>query len=103
MVGSLPSTLDVRSMAISSELIYLGCKGGYVEVWCKRKNNKIETLQIGSNSKIVCMALDADEEVLVVGTSDGKIQVNICFFSPFSLVLKVVHNWKSLFQDSDSF
>ncbi|CAL5400260.1 unnamed protein product [Camellia sinensis] len=74
MVGSLPSTLEVRAMAISSELIYLGCKGGIVEIWCRKKHSKIETLQSGTTAKILCMSLDADEEVLVVGTSDGGIQ-----------------------------
>ncbi|GMP59807.1 hypothetical protein CsSME_00022937 [Camellia sinensis var. sinensis] len=61
-------------MAISSELIYLGCKGGIVEIWCRKKHSKIETLQSGTTAKILCMSLDADEEVLVVGTSDGGIQ-----------------------------
>lgn len=37
IVGSVPSTLEVRSMEVSSDLIYLGCKGGIVEVWCKKK------------------------------------------------------------------
>ncbi|KAI7980078.1 putative E3 ubiquitin-protein ligase LIN-1 [Camellia lanceoleosa] len=74
MVGSLPLTLEVRAMAVSSELIYLGCKGGTVEVWCRKKHNRVEMLQTGSNGRVLCMALDADEEVLVIGTSDGKIQ-----------------------------
>ncbi|XAR67021.1 Ubiquitin--protein ligase [Bertholletia excelsa] len=74
VVGSLPSTMEVRTMAVSSELIYLGSKGGIVEVWCRKRHNRVETLQIVSNAKILCMALDDDEEVLVIGTSDGKIQ-----------------------------
>ncbi|KAH0743077.1 hypothetical protein KY290_031070 [Solanum tuberosum] len=74
MVGSLQSTLDVRTMAVSSELIYLGGKGGIVEAWCKKKHNRVETLQTGINGKVVCMALDTNEETLVIGTSDGRIQ-----------------------------
>ncbi|XP_028077355.1 putative E3 ubiquitin-protein ligase LIN [Camellia sinensis] len=74
MVGSLPLTLEVRAMVVSSELIYLGCKGGTVEVWCRKKHNRVDMLQTGSNGRVLCMALDADEEVLVIGTSDGKIQ-----------------------------
>ncbi|GFS41204.1 hypothetical protein Acr_00g0073010 [Actinidia rufa] len=74
MVGSLPSTLEVRVMAISSELVYLGCKGGIVEVWCKKKHNRVEVLQTGSNAKVLCMALDEGEDILVVGSSDGRIQ-----------------------------
>ncbi|XP_028092672.1 putative E3 ubiquitin-protein ligase LIN [Camellia sinensis] len=79
MVGSLPLTLEVRAMAVSSELIYLGCKGGTVEVWCRKKHNRVDMLQTGSNGRVLCMALDADEEVLVIGTSDGKIQVKCSF------------------------
>ncbi|KAF3441907.1 hypothetical protein FNV43_RR15822 [Rhamnella rubrinervis] len=74
MIGSLSTTVEVRSMAISSELIYFGCKGGTVEIWGKEKQNRIDTLQAGTNCKILCMALDGNEEVLVIGTSDGRIQ-----------------------------
>ncbi|KAL2500881.1 putative E3 ubiquitin-protein ligase [Forsythia ovata] len=74
MVGSLPSTLEVREMVVNSELIYLGCKGGIVEVWCKKKQTRVETLQSSPNGKILCMALDNDEDMLVIGTSDGRIQ-----------------------------
>lgn len=75
MVGSLPTTSEVRSMVISSELIYLGCKGGIVEVWDLKKQTRIEILQTGTNGKVLCMSLDPNEEVLVTGTSEGRIQV----------------------------
>ncbi|KAK8980025.1 hypothetical protein V6N11_061245 [Hibiscus sabdariffa] len=74
MVGSLPTTSEVRCMTISSELIYLGCKGGIVEVWDQKKQTRIEILQTGTNCKVLCMTLDPNEEVLVTGTSDGRIQ-----------------------------
>ncbi|KAK6944946.1 U-box domain [Dillenia turbinata] len=74
MVGSLPTTLDVRAMAISSELLYLGCKVGNVEVWNRKRQTRIETLLTGTNARVLCMALNADEEVLVAGTSDGRIK-----------------------------
>ncbi|KAK4370205.1 hypothetical protein RND71_009680 [Anisodus tanguticus] len=74
MVGSLQSTLEVRAMVVSSELIYLGGKGGIVEAWCRNKHNRVEALQTGIDGKVLCMALDANEETLVIGTSDGKIQ-----------------------------
>lgn len=79
MVGSLQSTLEVRTMAVSSELIYIGGKGGIVEAWCKKKHNRVEVLQTGINGKVVCMALDTNEETLVIGTSDGRIQVDLYF------------------------
>ncbi|KAL2342538.1 hypothetical protein Fmac_003823 [Flemingia macrophylla] len=75
MVGSLQIGSEVRAMAVSSELIYLGCKGGTVEIWDKKKHNRVDTLQMGTNCKVNCMALDSNEEVLVIGTSDGQIQV----------------------------
>ena len=67
-------------MVVSSELIYLGCKKGTVEIWGREKHNRIDTLQTGTNCKVLCMALDANEEVLVVGTSDGQVQVTHLFF-----------------------
>ncbi|KAK7398962.1 hypothetical protein VNO78_10136 [Psophocarpus tetragonolobus] len=74
MVGSMQTGSEVRAMAVSSEFIYLGCKGGNVEIWDKKKHNRVETSQMGTNCKVNCMALD-NNEVLVIGTSDGQIQV----------------------------
>ncbi|XP_052118346.1 putative E3 ubiquitin-protein ligase LIN-1 isoform X1 [Arachis duranensis] len=74
MVGSLQTSLEVRAMAVSSELIYLGCKGGAVEIWDRKKYNRINTLHTGSNYRVVCMALNSTEDILVIGTSDGQIQ-----------------------------
>ncbi|XP_038700840.1 putative E3 ubiquitin-protein ligase LIN isoform X1 [Tripterygium wilfordii] len=72
-VGSLSTSMEVREMAISSELIYLGCKNGAVEIWDRLKQTRVETLQNGTNGRILCMALDENEEFLVTGTSDGRI------------------------------
>ncbi|KAK3210681.1 hypothetical protein Dsin_015387 [Dipteronia sinensis] len=74
MVGSLSTTHEVRTMAVSSELVYLGCKGGIVEIWDQKKQTKIETLQTGTSGKVKSMDLDENEEILVIGTSDGRIQ-----------------------------
>lgn len=82
VVGTLPSTSEVRSIAVSSDLIYLGCKGGLVEVWCKKKHSKIETLQAGTSAKVLSITLNSNEDVLVIGTSDGKIQVKDYISSP---------------------
>lgn len=79
MIGSLPTMVDVRAVAISSDLIYLGCKRGTVEIWEREKNNRVEILQTGTNGKVNCMVLDGNEEVLVIGTSDGQIQVSNFF------------------------
>jgi len=75
MVGSLQTVSEVRAMAVSSGLIYLGCKGGTVEIWDMKKLSKVDTLQMGTNCRVNCMALDSNEEFLVIGTSDGQIQV----------------------------
>ncbi|KAI5383010.1 hypothetical protein KIW84_070422, partial [Lathyrus oleraceus] len=74
MVGSLQTGSEVRAMAVSSELIYLGCKGGVVEIWDKKKHIRVDTLQLGTNCKVNCMSLDSNEDILVIGTSDGQIQ-----------------------------
>lgn len=77
LVYSMSLTSEVRTMAVSSEFIYFGCKPGIVEVWCRNKLVKKETLQIGTNCKVMCMALDENEDILVIGTSDGMVQVNL--------------------------
>ncbi|XP_020247015.1 putative E3 ubiquitin-protein ligase LIN-1 isoform X1 [Asparagus officinalis] len=77
LVGSLPCTAEIRSIAISADLIYIGCKIGIVDIWAKEKLTRIASLQTKTNSKVQCMAVDSEGEVLVVGTSDGRIQVNI--------------------------
>lgn len=80
MIASLPSTLEVRAMAVSSQSIFLGGKGGTVEVWCRKKYTRVEVLQTSSTAKVISMSLDSNEEILVVGTSNGKIQVSNCSF-----------------------
>lgn len=77
LVGSLPCTTEIRSIAISTDLIYIGCKMGVVDIWSREKLTRIASLQTKTNSKVQCMAVDSEGEVLVVGTSDGRIQVNI--------------------------
>ncbi|KAK1266062.1 putative E3 ubiquitin-protein ligase LIN-1 [Acorus gramineus] len=74
VVGSLPTTMEVRSMTISTELIYLGSKMGAIEIWSRDKLSRVGTLQTGTNAKVLCMAVDDDGELLVIGTSDGRIQ-----------------------------
>ncbi|KAF5788826.1 putative transcription factor WD40-like family [Helianthus annuus] len=74
LTHSVSLASEVRAMVISSDMIYMGCKGGIVEVWCKKKLSRKEVLQIGTNSKVTCMALDTNEDYLVVGTSDGRVQ-----------------------------
>ncbi|KAI3802908.1 hypothetical protein L1987_31055 [Smallanthus sonchifolius] len=75
LVESISLTSEVRTMTFSSEFIYFGCKSGIVEVWCRNKLVKKETLQIGTNCKVMCMAMDNNEDILVIGTSDGRLQV----------------------------
>ncbi|CAL0323997.1 unnamed protein product [Lupinus luteus] len=84
VVGSLQTTLEVRAMLVGSELIYLGCKGGAVEILDKKKHYRVNTLMMGTSSKVLCMALDSNEEILVVGTPDGQIQVSLSLLNePF--------------------
>lgn len=46
-----------------------------MEIWDQKKQNKIETLQTSSDGRVLCIALDGNEDLLVIGTSDGRIQV----------------------------
>ncbi|KAM0894206.1 hypothetical protein ACQ4PT_024615 [Festuca glaucescens] len=75
LVGSIPSPAEVRSLVVSADLVYLGSRNGAVEIWSREKLIKIGALQAGSpGCRVQCMAVDADGDVLVVGTSDGRIQ-----------------------------
>ncbi|CAI0543380.1 unnamed protein product [Linum tenue] len=73
-VGSLATTMEVRAMAVSSELIYLGSRVGTIEIWDRKKHIRVETIQACTNSKLISMAVDGNEDILVAGTSDGWIQ-----------------------------
>uniref|UniRef100_A0ACD5VR81 Uncharacterized protein n=1 Tax=Avena sativa TaxID=4498 RepID=A0ACD5VR81_AVESA len=75
LVGSIPSPVEVRSLVVSTDLVYLGSRSGAVEIWSREKLTKIGALQAGGpGCRVQCMAVDADGDVLVVGTSDGRIQ-----------------------------
>ncbi|GJN06533.1 hypothetical protein PR202_ga24268 [Eleusine coracana subsp. coracana] len=75
LVGSIPSSMEARSLVVSADLIYLGSRNGVVEIWSREKLTRIGTLQAGGPScRVQCMAVDGDGDVLVVGTSDGRIQ-----------------------------
>ncbi|XP_022682940.1 putative E3 ubiquitin-protein ligase LIN-1 [Setaria italica] len=75
LVGSMPSSMEARSLVVSADLIYVGSRNGAVEIWSREKLTRIGTLQAGGPScRVQCMAVDGDGDVLVVGTSDGRIQ-----------------------------
>ncbi|CAM0880521.1 unnamed protein product [Alopecurus aequalis] len=75
LVGSIPSPAEVRSLVVSADLVYLGSRNGAVEIWSREKLTKIGALQAGGpGCRVQCMAVDADGDVLVVGTSDGRMQ-----------------------------
>nr|CAB3475651.1 unnamed protein product [Digitaria exilis] len=75
LVGSLPSSMEARSLVVSADLVYVGSRNGAVEIWSRDKLTRIGTLQAGGPScRVQCMAVDGDGDVLVVGTSDGRIQ-----------------------------
>lgn len=61
-------------MVVSSEFVYLGCESSIVEVWCKKWESRVETHRTSPNSKILCMAFDNDEDVLVIGTPEDRIR-----------------------------
>ncbi|CAO2161689.1 unnamed protein product [Urochloa humidicola] len=74
-VGSMPSSMEARSLVVSADLIYVGSRNGAVEIWSREKLTRIGTLQAGGpGCRVQCMAVDSDGDVLVFGTSDGRIQ-----------------------------
>lgn len=62
-------------MAVSKELIYLGSKTGTLEIWSKEKQTAVGSLQIGTNCRVQCIDVDEEGDMLVIGTSDGRLQV----------------------------
>eukprot|EP01018_Ginkgo_biloba_P001817 Gb_38779 [translate_table: standard] len=75
VVGYVPTTVEVRSMAVNNEFIYLGSKFGTIEVWLRERLIRVGTLYTkGGSSKVVSLAVDMDGEILFSGSVDGKIQ-----------------------------
>jgi len=76
LVGSMATAAEARSLVVSADLIYVASRTAAVEIWSREKLARIGTLQAGGpGCRVQCMAVDADGDVLVVGTSDGRIQV----------------------------
>ncbi|KAG0535792.1 hypothetical protein BDA96_03G008700 [Sorghum bicolor] len=75
LVGSMATAAEARSLVVSADLIYVASRTAAVEIWSREKLARIGTLQAGGpGCRVQCMAVDADGDVLVVGTSDGRIQ-----------------------------
>ncbi|CAM6091631.1 unnamed protein product [Calypogeia fissa] len=71
LVGTMCTTSEVRSMAISEDFIYLGSSAGVIEVWLRERLLKVSTMNPGS--KVICLMLDGD--TLYSGHEDGKIRI----------------------------
>ncbi|CAD6233636.1 unnamed protein product [Miscanthus lutarioriparius] len=75
LVGSMATAVEARSLVVSADLVYVASRTAAVEIWSREKLARIGTLQAGGpGCRVQCMAVDADADVLVVGTSDGRIQ-----------------------------
>ncbi|KAG6550963.1 hypothetical protein Mapa_007578 [Marchantia paleacea] len=70
LVGTLSTTAEIRSMAISEDFIYLGSNTGIIEVWLRDRLVKVTTMNVGS--KVLALMLDGD--TLYSGSEDGKIR-----------------------------
>ncbi|KAL2324995.1 hypothetical protein Fmac_024053 [Flemingia macrophylla] len=76
VVGSLSTGLDIHRIAINSDFILAGTKFGTIEVWLKDKFTRVASIKMaGGHTKITSLVSDADGMMLLVGSSDGKIQV----------------------------
>ncbi|XP_059063174.1 putative E3 ubiquitin-protein ligase LIN isoform X2 [Cryptomeria japonica] len=75
VVGTLSSSLDVRSMVVTNDFLYLGSKFGTIEVWLRDRLMKVGTLHTrGGNSKLVSLAVHGDGELLFSASVDGRIE-----------------------------
>lgn len=75
VVGSLQSSLDVRSMAVTNDFLYLGSKFGTIEVWLRDRLMKVGTLHTrGGNNKLISLAVHGDGELLFSASVDGRIE-----------------------------
>ncbi|CAM6085489.1 unnamed protein product [Calypogeia fissa] len=72
LVGTMCTTSEVRSMAISEDFIYLGSSAGVIEVWLRERLLRVSTMNPGS--KVICLMLDGD--TLYSGHEDGKIRIS---------------------------
>ncbi|XP_022135985.1 putative E3 ubiquitin-protein ligase LIN-1 isoform X2 [Momordica charantia] len=78
-VGSLSTGVDIHHMAISTDFLFTASRCGIIDVWSKEKLTKVASLKLGnasgSHTKLTALTTDDDGELLLAGTSDGKIQV----------------------------
>ncbi|KAL0553368.1 hypothetical protein IC582_007262 [Cucumis melo] len=79
-VGSFSTGVDVHHMVASTDFLFTASRlGMLIEIWTKEKHTKIGSVKLGSSAsgshtKITSLTTD-DGGLLLVGTSDGKIQV----------------------------
>ncbi|CAM6119396.1 unnamed protein product [Calypogeia fissa] len=71
LVGTMCTTSEVRSMALSEDFIYLGSSSGIIEVWLRERLVRVSTLNPGS--KVLSLILDGD--TLYSAHEDGKIRI----------------------------
>lgn len=78
-MGSLSTGVDIHHMAISTDFLFTASRCGIIDVWSKEKLTKVASLKLGnasgSHTKLTALTTDDDGELLLAGTSDGKIQV----------------------------
>ncbi|XP_050939644.1 putative E3 ubiquitin-protein ligase LIN-1 isoform X2 [Cucumis melo] len=80
-VGSFSTGVDVHHMVASTDFLFTASRlGMLIEIWTKEKHTKIGSVKLGSSAsgshtKITSLTTD-DGGLLLVGTSDGKIQVS---------------------------
>ncbi|EFJ10921.1 hypothetical protein SELMODRAFT_426843 [Selaginella moellendorffii] len=68
---SLPTNLEIRSIAVHDDFLYLGSSSGIIEVWLRERNTRVSVLNIGS--KVNALLLDGD--VVYSASEDGKIRI----------------------------
>lgn len=90
--GSFSTGFDIQRIAINGDFIFTATKCGVIDIWLKERFTRVASIKMccGGNAKFTCLASDMDGEMLLAGSSDGKIQVR----APGGVTLSQTY-WKS--------
>ncbi|KAJ8531170.1 hypothetical protein K7X08_026604 [Anisodus acutangulus] len=77
VIGSLSTGSDIQRLAINNDFIFSASKSGTIEVWLQERVTKMTSIKMrsGGQSRITSLAVDKDGEMILAGSTDGKIQV----------------------------
>lgn len=77
VIGSFSTGFDIHNIAVNNDFIFTAPRSGIIEVWLKESVVKIASIRVGGGgqAKITSLTADTDGDMLLAGSSEGKIQV----------------------------